>query len=412
MQISSFGLWRLERGFEAAANAAPSIILPSCWQLETTKGSDCHSCLDCRRWFMGSCDFIMRLFLAECEIKMAADGLSHEDEIGKLTWQQVIAKYQHPSISRSTWQVINTLVPYFALWFLMVLSLKVSYWLTLLLAIPTAGFMMRTFILFHDCGHGSFFESKRANDTLGIITGILTFTPYYSWRHAHAVHHATVADLDRRGVGDVWTLTVKEYQALPGWKKLVYRVVRNPLIMFTIGSLAVFLIGHRFAKRGDARRERFSVYWTNLALLGIITLLSFTIGLKAFILVQLPILFFGTSAGVWLFYVQHQFEGTYWARHDNWDYLTAALKGSSFYKLPGVLQWFTGNIGFHHIHHVSPRIPNYLLEKCHNSYPLFRQVKPLTLLSSLRSLRLRLWDEDAQKLVGYAELKKLQNASM
>jgi omega-6 fatty acid desaturase (delta-12 desaturase) len=343
---------------------------------------------------------------------MAIEDVPLEIDAGKLPWQQVIAKYQQPQVSRSVWQVINTLVPYFALWFLMVLSLKVSYWLTLLLAIPAAGFMMRTFILFHDCGHGSFFESKRANDTLGIITGILTFTPYYSWRHAHAVHHATVADLDRRGVGDVWTLTVKEYQALPGWNKLVYRVVRNPLIMFTIGSLAVFLIGHRFAKHGDARRERFSVYWTNLALLGVITLLSFMIGLKAFILVQLPILFFGTSAGVWLFYVQHQFEGTYWARHNNWDYLTAALQGSSFYKLPRVLQWFSGNIGFHHIHHVSPRIPNYLLENCHNAHPLFREVKPLTLLSSLRSLRLRLWDEDTQKLVGYAELKQMQKASV
>ncbi|OGO38426.1 MAG: fatty acid desaturase [Chloroflexi bacterium RBG_16_57_11] len=338
---------------------------------------------------------------------MAVDGLSPEDETGKLTWQQVIARYQHPSISRSLWQVINTLLPYFALWFLMVLSLRVSYWLTLLLAIPAAGFMIRTFILFHDCGHGSFFESKRANTALGIFTGLLTFTPYYTWTHAHAVHHATVADLDRRGVGDVWTLTVKEYQDLPGWKKLVYRFTRNPLIMFTIGSLSVFLIGHRFAKRGASRRERSSVAWTNLALLAIISLLSLIIGLKAFILIQLPIMFLGTSVGVWLFYVQHQFEGTYWARHNQWDYLTAALKGSSFYKLPGVLQWFTGNIGFHHIHHVSPRIPNYLLENCHNAHPLFRQVKPLTLLSSLRSLRLRLWDEEAQKLVGYAELKKI-----
>jgi omega-6 fatty acid desaturase (delta-12 desaturase) len=345
------------------------------------------------------------------EAKMAINSLTPNNKTGKLTWQQVIANYQHPSVSRSAWQVINTLAPYFALWALMVLSLRVSYWLTLLLAIPAAGFMIRTFILFHDCGHGSFFKSRRANDALGIITGILTFTPYYSWRHAHAIHHASVSDLDRRGVGDVWTLTVKEYQALPGWKKLVYRVARNPLIMFTVGSLAVFLIGHRFAKKGDAWRERMSVVWTNLALLGIITLLSFTIGLKAFILVQLPILFFGTSVGVWLFYVQHQFEGTYWARHKQWDYLTAALKGSSFYKLPGVLQWFTGNIGFHHIHHVSPRIPNYFLEDCHNAHPLFQQVKPLTLLGSLRSLRLNLWDEDAQKLVGFGELKKIPKAS-
>jgi acyl-lipid omega-6 desaturase (Delta-12 desaturase) len=322
------------------------------------------------------------------------------------SWKKTIARYQTPDALRSWWQVMNSLVPYFLLWYLMVRSLEISYWLTLLLAIPAAGFMMRTFIIFHDCGHGSFFKSKRANDTLGIITGILTFTPYYRWRRDHAVHHATAGDLDRRGVGDIWTLTVKEYRELPAWKKLVYRVVRSPLLMFTIGAPMVFLVNHRLTTKSAGKRERYSVYWTNLALAGIILLLSAVIGFKSVLLVQLPIVVLGTSVGVWLFYVQHQFEGVYWERHERWDYLSAALQGASYYKLPKVLQWFTGNIGFHHVHHLSPRIPNYYLERCHKAHALFQQIKPLTLWGSMRSLSLRLWDEDRHQLVGFGALKQ------
>jgi len=320
-----------------------------------------------------------------------------------MPWQKVVARYQTPDTRRSLWQMFNSLVPYFLLWYLMLLSLRISYWLTLALAIPAAGFMIRTFIIFHDCGHGSFFKSKRANDILGFITGVITFTPYYRWRHDHAVHHATVGDLDRRGTGDVWTLTVKEYQALPPGKKLAYRIFRHPLVLFTIGALGVFLVGNRFVPRSAGKRERASVHWTNLALAGIVVLMSLTIGLKAYVLVQLPVLALGASVGVWLFYVQHQFEGVYWERHERWDYLDAALKGSSYYHLPPVLQWFTGNIGFHHIHHINARIPNYNLEKCHRENPQFQQVKELTLLSSLRSLKLRLWDEERRELVGFAE---------
>jgi omega-6 fatty acid desaturase (delta-12 desaturase) len=326
----------------------------------------------------------------------------------KTAWQKIAARYQNPDALRSWWQVVNTLVPYISLLVLMTLSLQVSYWLTLLLSIPTAGFMIRTFIIFHDCGHGSFFRSKRLNTIMGIITGILTFTPYHRWRHDHAIHHATVGDLDRRGKGDVWTLTVEEYLALPRWKKFAYRVARNPLIMFTVGSLSVFLISHRFASRSSGKRERHSVYWTNLALLGILLAMSLTIGIKAYILVQLPVMILGTSVGVWLFYVQHQFEGVYWERHERWDYLTASLKGSSFYKLPGVLKWFTGNIGYHHIHHINSRIPNYNLEKCHKEQPIFQEAKTLTLWSSARSLFLNLWDEDAGRLVGFKTLNKVR----
>ncbi len=326
----------------------------------------------------------------------------------KLAWRQAVAKYQQSDTRRSYWQVVNTLLPYFVLWYLMYRSLAVSYWLTLLLAIPAAGFMVRTFIIFHDCGHGSFFNSRKANDVLGFITGVLTFTPYYHWRHDHAIHHATAGDLDRRGVGDVMVLTVDEYLELPSWKRLGYRFLRNPFVMFAVGPLFVFLIVHRFAHRTAGKRERYSVIWTNLILLGILVFMGLTIGIKAFVLVHLPILVLGTSFGVWLFYVQHQFEGVYWERHENWSFSAAGLQGSSFYQLPKLLQWFTGNIGFHHIHHLSPRIPNYFLERCHNENPVFDQVKPLTFLSSLKSLTFRLWDEKNRKLVGYSHLKIAQ----
>ncbi|MCC7358675.1 MAG: fatty acid desaturase [Anaerolineales bacterium] len=317
------------------------------------------------------------------------------------TWQTTVAKFAQADLKQSWWQVINTLVPYALCWVAMVYSLKVSYWLTLLLAIPAAGFMVRTFIIFHDCGHGSFFKTQRANDILGIITGILTFTPYYRWRHHHAVHHATAGNLDRRGTGDVYTMTVAEYRALPPFKKFLYQMMRQPLLMFTVGSTAIFLIAHRFAYKTTNKRERHSVYWTNVALLGIFILAALTIGWQAYLLIQLPILILGATVGVWLFYVQHQYEDVYWERTPNWSFEAAALQGSSFYKLPKLLQWFTGNIGFHHIHHLCPRIPNYKLESCHNDNPLFQQVEPLTLLGSLRSLSLRLWNEDKRSLVSF-----------
>jgi omega-6 fatty acid desaturase (delta-12 desaturase) len=266
---------------------------------------------------------------------------------------------------------------------------------------------VRIFIIFHDCGHGSFFKSRQANTIVGYITGILTFTPYHLWRHRHAVHHATAGDLDRRGVGDVWTMTLEEYIHATWWKKLIYRIYRFPIFMFIIGPLIVFLVNQRFAGKSVKKRERRSVYITNIALLGILILAHFTIGLKAYILVQLPAFWLSTVVGVWLFYVQHQFEGVYWERHENWDYVKAAINGSSFYKLPKVLQWFTGNIGFHHIHHLSPKIPNYLLERCHRDNPIF-QVKPVTLWTSLKSLTFRLWDEKNRELVSFRQLKANQ----
>jgi omega-6 fatty acid desaturase (delta-12 desaturase) len=301
--------------------------------------------------------------------------------------------------------VINTMVPFVGLWILMVLSVHVSYLLTLLLAIPTAGFMMRTFIIFHDCGHGSFFKSRKANDVLGIITGIINFTPYYRWRHEHAIHHATSGDLDRRGIGDVYTMTVKEYLEAPWWKKIGYRVFRHPLAMFLVGPILIFAVVQRFPVPNLGKRELASVWWTNLALAVIVGALCWAIGWQRYLLVQLPVLVLGTSAGVWLFYVQHNFDPTYWEHQEEWEFAKAGLDGSSFYKLPAVLQWFTGNIGFHHIHHLSPKIPNYKLPECYKANAIFH-VKPMTLAFSLKSLRLRLWDEEHRIMVGWNALKQ------
>jgi len=327
--------------------------------------------------------------------------------VNDIHWRPVVAKYARPDLWRSIWQVVNTLVPYFILFYLSMRSLEISFWLTLPLSILTAGFMVRTFIIFHDCGHGSFFKSRKANQWLGRVTGFLVFTPYQRWTHDHAIHHATAGNLDRRGKGDVYTMTVKEYLDAPWWKKLGYRVMRQPVFMFIFGSLIVF-VGTQRIPPSKGKREIASVWWTNLALAMWITLMSFLFGWKAYLIVQLLVIFFGASVGIWLFYIQHNFEDTYWERHDKWDFLKASLQGSSFYKLPSVLQWFTGNIGFHHIHHLSPKIPNYKLPKVFKENPIFH-VKPITLWSSLKSLTLRLYDEKTRKLVGWRVLKRYRS---
>ena len=323
----------------------------------------------------------------------------------KFKWQTVVAKYAYPETWRSIWQVLNSLIPFIVMWYLMYRSLAVGYWLTLMLAVPAAGFMMRLFIIFHDCCHGSFLRSMRANDLMGLVMGVLTLTPFYEWKHAHAMHHATAGDLDRRGIGDVYTMTIEEYLAAPWYKKFGYRIMRNPMILFTIGSFLVFTVTHRFWTSSSGKRERSSVIWTNLALVGLVGWLMILIGWQAFLLVEVPILLIACSTGVWLFYVQHNFDPTYWERHASWDFFNAGMDGSSFYKLPKLLQWFTGNIGFHHIHHLSPKIPNYKLEKCHNENPVF-QIEPLTFRESLRSLFFRLWDEKNKALVGWEVLKQ------
>jgi acyl-lipid omega-6 desaturase (Delta-12 desaturase) len=323
-------------------------------------------------------------------------------------WKQIVLKYQKASTWRALWQMIDTLVPYAALWYLMYLCLPISWWLVAPLALLAGALLVRVFIIFHDCGHGSFFKSRLANDTVGFIAGLLTFTPYYHWRWEHALHHASAGDLDRRGTGDIWTLTVQEYLESSRWKKFAYRLARNPIVLFVIAPLFVFLVKHRFPSSKADPRERFSVYAMNLAILGVAIGLSWIFGFWAYLLIQSIILMVAGSTGIWMFYVQHQFEGVYWERGDDWSYTAAALQGSSFYKLPRVLQWFSGNIGFHHIHHLSPRIPNYNLEKCHKADPLFQQVKPITFFASLKSFTFRLWDEKRKKLVGYRHLRTIR----
>jgi omega-6 fatty acid desaturase (delta-12 desaturase) len=273
------------------------------------------------------------------------------------------------------------------------------------LAVPTGLFMVRFFILFHDCTHWSFFRSKKANAIFGFISGILTFTPYAKWQASHWRHHATVGDLDRRGSGDFWTLTKSEYLEAPKWLKLVYRLARNPFIMFILGPIFVFLIAQRLPIRYKTKNERNNIYLTNLVILLVIVAVGYAFGFLNFLLVLLPIVFVGGMLGFWLFYIQHNYEGMYWTRNVKWDRKKASLEACSFYKLPKLLQWFTGSIGFHHVHHLRPMIPNYLLEKCHNSEAILKNVKPVSIGQSLRSLNLHLWDEDKGELISFRALK-------
>ena len=293
------------------------------------------------------------------------------------SWRQTIARHERASIGRSLFDLATSVVPYLALTVVMYLSLDVSVWLTLALSIPTAGFLLRTFIVFHDCAHGSFLKTKRGNLWLGRFTAFLVFQPFANWRHNHAVHHGTAGDLDRRGTGDVPTLTVAEY-AEGGWKKrLGYRLFRNPLVMFGIGPIWSLMIGPRIWSKNQRPRMRHSVWLTNLALLVVIGAIFWFVGPVAWLLVQMPTAIIAGTMGVWMFYVQHQFEDVYWENSENWSYDDAALQGSSYLKLPKVLQFFTGNIGLHHVHHLSAKVPNYNLQRAHDQNEVFHDVPVL-----------------------------------
>lgn len=317
-----------------------------------------------------------------------------------------MAEFQTPDPWRASWQIVNTIGGYVLLWYLMYLSLSVSWWVTVILAALSGGFLIRTFIIFHDCGHGSFFRSRRANSFWGFVTGLLTWTPYYQWRWEHSIHHASTGNLERRGVGDIWTLTVTEYLESSRWRRFSYRLVRNPVFLFIIAPLIVFVVWQRFPSPNAKPREVRSVWIMNLALAAEVALLIWIFGFLPWLVIQLIALAVAGSGGVWLFYVQHQFEDAYWERGEDWDYTEAALQGSSFYKLPRILQWFSGNIGFHHIHHLSPRVPNYNLERCHRSDPMFEEVVPMTLLGSLKTMTYRLWDEKGRKLISFRQLRR------
>ncbi|MBD1371268.1 fatty acid desaturase [Hazenella sp. IB182357] len=315
-------------------------------------------------------------------------------------WKKKLANFERPRISKSVWQLVNSLGPFLILWGLAYWSLSISYGLTLLFALPAAGFLVRTFIIFHDCTHYSFFANRRTNEIVGIVLGFLTFCSYEQWKNSHAAHHAGNGNLEKRGVGDVWTMTLQEYERASKIKRFLYRTYRNPIVMFLIGPLYIFLIDYRFNRKGASKKEKLHVWLTNVTLVTILVMVGYTIGWKAFVLIELPIFYVASLLGVWLFYVQHQFEEGYFENNENWNYVEAALKGSSFYKLPKVLQWFSGNIGFHHVHHLNSRVPNYYLERAHKSDPLLQEVTTLTLWTSLKSLTFKLWDEQSKKFVG------------
>ncbi|BBI34205.1 fatty acid desaturase [Cohnella abietis] len=318
-----------------------------------------------------------------------------------------VSPYEKSNTKSSIRQLINTLPPFFILWAAAYLSLSVSYWLALPFIILASGFVIRTFIVFHDCCHGSFFKSRKANDILGTITGILTLFPYQQWKHSHAIHHSTSSNLDKRGIGDMWLLTVDEYLETSFWKRVYYRLYRSPFVMFGIGPIAIFCINYRFNVKGAKRAERINTWITNAGIIVLYGLLCWALGWQNFLLIQAPIFWFSGALGIWLFYVQHQFEDSYFENEEEWSYVKAAVEGSSYYKLPKLLQWMTGNIGFHHVHHLSPRVPNYNLEQAHNAVPPLQHATTITFGTSLKALNFRLWDEDNKAFVSFKQIKHL-----
>jgi omega-6 fatty acid desaturase (delta-12 desaturase) len=316
----------------------------------------------------------------------------------------MLAKYKEPSMVRSLWQLANTGLPFFGVTVLMHLAHHHNHgWIALALAFPAAGLLGRLFIIQHDCGHGSFFKSPQANDLLGGVLGVLTLTPYRYWKQTHAIHHATSGNLDRRGYGDIETLTVAEFEALSAWGQWKYRMYRSFPILFVIGPSFHFGVYHRLPTIIPAEwtTERQSILLTDLALVSILCAAAYTVGLVPFLLVQLPVNLIAATGGVWFFYVQHQFENTYWRRDGDWDLGQASLVGSSYYELPKVLQWITGNIGYHHIHHLNSRIPNYKLQKAMEENPVLQNVTRMTMLKSVKCLWLALWDEKQKKMVPF-----------
>lgn len=320
------------------------------------------------------------------------------------SWHPLLANFRSPNNRKATWQLINTLIPYCFLWYLMILSIKLgySYIYTLLLAIPAAAFLVRLFIFFHGCVHSSFFTSKNANTFFGYLLGMLTFTSFLDWRYSHLRHHATYANLDTRGFGDIWTMTLTEYETSSKKKKLQYRLYRNPVILIGFGALFLFLLSNRLPTRKTGHKEHMSTLLTNCLIALMIFVACWFLGWRTYILIQLPVIWFAGMAGIWLFYVQHQFIGGYWAHKEDWDPLRAAMEGTSFYKLPAILQWFSGNIGYHHVHHLSQRTPNYNLKKCYNAIPELQNKLPLTLAKSFYSIKMKLWDEKQQKMVSFS----------
>jgi len=326
-------------------------------------------------------------------------------EAQEVHWRDALVPYAQADIRRSIACLGTSVVPYLALMVAMWLLLPVSYALVLLLAIPAAGFLVRTFIIFHDCTHGSFMPTRRGNTWIGIFAGLIVYSPFHSWRHEHAQHHASSGDLDRRGLGDVETWTVAEYRSKPWQSRLGYRMFRSPFVMFTLGPIWALALAPRMVPFNARPRIRNSHLYTDIALVAIVGGIIWLIGWQAYLLVQVPTIALGGAAGVWLFYVQHQFEDAYWERSDEWSYVDAALAGSSYLKLPKVLQFFTGNIGLHHIHHLLARIPNYNLQRAHDENQFLHRAPTISLWQGLCAVRLKLYDEDTRRMVTWAQVR-------
>jgi acyl-lipid omega-6 desaturase (Delta-12 desaturase) len=332
-------------------------------------------------------------------------------DAGRPYWRESVARHEQPSLRHSLADITTSVVPYLALTVAMYLCLDISVWITLALAVPAAGFLLRTFVVFHDCAHGSFLSTKRANLWLGRLTGLLVFQPFGNWRHNHAVHHGTAGDLDRRGTGDISTLTVEEYRSRPWKQRLGYRMFRNPLVMFGIGPIWSLMIGPRIWSNKMRSRQRRSVLATNLALAIVIATIVWLAGLRAWLLVQMPIAILAGTVGVFMFYVQHQFEDVYWESSEHWSYADAALQGSSYLKLPKLLQFFSGNIGLHHVHHLSAKIPNYNLQRAHDENPIFHDVPVLSVRDGLHAIRLKVIDPKSGRLLTWGQVKASPQAA-
>jgi omega-6 fatty acid desaturase (delta-12 desaturase) len=314
-----------------------------------------------------------------------------------------IGVYASPRPARTLLDLATSVVAYLGMLLATAFALHVSVFLALALAPLTAGFLLRTFIVFHDCAHGSMFRSRRANRAVGTVLGLLLYTPFATFAHTHAVHHATAGNLDRRGTGDLPTLTVDEYLALSWRGRLGYRMFRNPIIMFGLGPILSFAVLPRLVRKGMRPRMRRAVIRTNVIVLLLVTAVCMWIGPLDYLLIQWPAAWMAGSAGIFLFYVQHQFEDAYWKSADSWSFADAAIRGSSYLRLPAILRFFTGNIGYHHVHHLNARVPNYNLRRAHNALEMFRDVPVLDLRTALRTTRLKLWDERRGRLVSFPE---------
>jgi omega-6 fatty acid desaturase (delta-12 desaturase) len=354
---------------------------------------------DVHDYFSYNVHYIIRVINYFKEDKMSKENL--------INLKKDISPFEKSDTKRSVMQILNTFPPFFLLWFLAYQSLSISIALTLALSVVAAGFLVRIFIIFHDCTHGSFFKNKKLNSLVGNIAGIMAMFPYEKWKREHSIHHATSGNLDKRGIGDVWIMTVEEYKAASKKEKMSYRLYRNPIVMFGLGPIYLLFVLNRRNRSDAKRKERLNVYFTNVALIAIYGFLVWTLGWQAVLIIQTPILLVSGGLGIWLFYVQHQFEDAYFEDESEWDYVKAAVDGSSYYKLPKVLQWVSGNIGFHHVHHFSPKVPNYNLEKAHDASAPLQKATTITVATSLKSIRFRLYDEENKTFVSFKEIEQL-----